>query len=69
MILHETPLVHSSERLHEMSGECWCFPDVIYERDAIRVRHHERALSDGTSIERNRTRERDEVVHSMDRFL
>lgn len=57
MVIHETPLVHSSERMHEMSGECWCFPEVFYETTQIRVVHRERAMRLGESAEKNRTRE------------
>lgn len=69
-IVHRTPLVHSSERMHEMSEECWCYPEVALEATSgtVWVTHRERALRDGQKFEENRTRERDEVV-SASRFL
>jgi hypothetical protein len=50
--------------MHEMSETCWCFPEVALEATSgtTWVTHHERALSDGTSVERNRTKERDPIV-------
>ena len=36
--IHETPVTSSSERMHELTNECWCNPTVEYV-PASRVRH------------------------------
>jgi hypothetical protein len=55
--------------MHEMSVECWCYPETETIDGSTFVRHRERALSDGAHMEKNRTRERDEISTSMSRFL
>jgi hypothetical protein len=36
--IHETPATSSGQRLHELTAECWCNPQVEYV-PASRVRH------------------------------
>jgi len=57
-VVHRTPLVHSNERMHEMSEACWCFPEVALEATTGNtwVTHRDRALP--VKHESNRTQER-----------
>jgi hypothetical protein len=56
-VVHKVPETSSTERLHEMREECWCFPAVHVTSDGVvEIRH--RFSPRGEKLDVPETRER-----------
>jgi hypothetical protein len=41
--VHSLPPTRSDERMHDLSGDCWCGPLVLSMSGVVTVRHHKAA--------------------------